>query len=133
MSSGRHGVGITPISEAAFTGIRLGAAGSGFRPVVHWGIFTFAFVISAASPPSSESSSTASLNKPTPCRRTLSEATSRSESAFRHRRDEVSRDGHALLAGEGGGGDVGVTETGHAYEGGAAGWRSPRPSDFVDT
>ena len=28
-------VRFTPISEAAFTGIGLGAAGSGFRPVVH--------------------------------------------------------------------------------------------------
>jgi pyruvate dehydrogenase E1 component beta subunit len=34
----------TPISEAAFTGIGLGAAGSGFRPVVHWGMVTFSFV-----------------------------------------------------------------------------------------
>jgi pyruvate dehydrogenase E1 component beta subunit len=37
-------VRITPISEAAFTGIGLGAAGSGFRPVVNWGMVTFAFV-----------------------------------------------------------------------------------------
>jgi pyruvate dehydrogenase E1 component beta subunit len=37
-------VRITPISEAAFTGIGLGAAGSGFRPVVHWGMVTFMFV-----------------------------------------------------------------------------------------
>ena len=37
-------VRITPISEAAFTGIGLGAAGSGFRPVVHWGMVTFSFV-----------------------------------------------------------------------------------------
>lgn len=37
-------VRFTPISEAAFTGIGLGAAGSGFRPVVHWGMVTFAFV-----------------------------------------------------------------------------------------
>src|SRR5881396_2358390 len=34
----------TPISEAAFTGIGVGAAGSGFRPVVHWGMVTFSFV-----------------------------------------------------------------------------------------
>src|SRR4029450_11758741 len=34
----------TPISEAAFPGIGLGAAGSGFRPVVHWGMVTFSFV-----------------------------------------------------------------------------------------
>jgi pyruvate dehydrogenase E1 component beta subunit len=37
-------VRFTPISEAAFTGIGLGAAGSGFRPVVHWGSVTFSFV-----------------------------------------------------------------------------------------
>jgi pyruvate dehydrogenase E1 component beta subunit len=37
-------VRFTPISEAAFTGIGLGAAGSGFRPVVHWGMVTFSFV-----------------------------------------------------------------------------------------
>jgi len=37
-------VRITPISEAAFTGIGLGAAGSGFRPVVNWGSVTFSFV-----------------------------------------------------------------------------------------
>src|SRR5436190_3994240 len=41
---GERRVRITPISEAAFTGIGLGAAGSGFRPVVHWGMVTFAFV-----------------------------------------------------------------------------------------
>src|SRR5437588_12498717 len=34
----------TPISEAAFTGMALGAAGSGFRPVVNWGMVTFSFV-----------------------------------------------------------------------------------------
>lgn len=37
-------VRFTPISEAAFTGIGLGAAGSGFRPVVNWGMVTFSFV-----------------------------------------------------------------------------------------
>jgi len=37
-------VRFTPISEAAFTGIGLGAAGSGYRPVVHWGMVTFSFV-----------------------------------------------------------------------------------------
>src|SRR5437879_5366233 len=37
-------VRFTPISEAAITGIGLGAAGSGFRPVVHWGMVTFSFV-----------------------------------------------------------------------------------------
>ena len=41
---GTKRVRITPISEAAFTGIGLGAAGSGFRPVVHWGMVTFMFV-----------------------------------------------------------------------------------------
>jgi pyruvate dehydrogenase E1 component beta subunit len=41
---GTHRVRITPIAEAAFTGIGLGAAGSGFRPVVHWGMVTFSFV-----------------------------------------------------------------------------------------
>ena len=41
---GEKRVRITPISEAAFTGIGLGAAGSGFRPVVHWGMVTFSFV-----------------------------------------------------------------------------------------
>ena len=37
-------VRVTPISEAAFTGIGLGASASGFRPVVHWGMVTFSFV-----------------------------------------------------------------------------------------
>jgi pyruvate/2-oxoglutarate/acetoin dehydrogenase E1 component len=41
---GEKRVRITPISEAAITGIGLGAAGSGFRPVVHWGMVTFSFV-----------------------------------------------------------------------------------------
>ena len=41
---GEKRVRFTPISEAAFTGIGLGAAGSGFRPVVHWGMVTFSFV-----------------------------------------------------------------------------------------
>src|SRR5262249_14034246 len=41
---GDKGGRFTPISEAAFTGIGLGAAGSGFRPVVHWGMVTFSFV-----------------------------------------------------------------------------------------
>src|SRR6266542_957668 len=41
---GKKRVRFTPISEAAFTGIGLGAAGSGFRPVVHWGMVTFMFV-----------------------------------------------------------------------------------------
>ena len=41
---GDRRVRITPISEAAFTGIGLGAAGSGFRPVINWGMVTFSFV-----------------------------------------------------------------------------------------
>jgi pyruvate dehydrogenase E1 component beta subunit len=41
---GDRRVRFTPISEAAFTGIGLGAAGSGFRPVIHWGMVTFSFV-----------------------------------------------------------------------------------------
>src|SRR5256885_426795 len=34
----------TPISEAAFTGMALGAAGSGYRPIVNWSMVTFGFV-----------------------------------------------------------------------------------------
>lgn len=34
----------TPIAEAALTGICIGAAGSGYRPIFNWGIVTFAFV-----------------------------------------------------------------------------------------
>ena len=34
----------TPISEAVLTGMGLGAAGAGFRPVVHWRMVTFSFV-----------------------------------------------------------------------------------------
>jgi pyruvate dehydrogenase E1 component beta subunit len=41
---GDRRVRFTPISESAFTGIGLGAAGSGYRPVVHWGMVTFSFV-----------------------------------------------------------------------------------------
>jgi pyruvate dehydrogenase E1 component beta subunit len=37
-------VRFTPISEAVLTGMGLGAAGSGFRPVVHWRMVTFSFV-----------------------------------------------------------------------------------------
>ncbi len=37
-------VRFTPISEAVLTGIGLGAAGSGFRPVVNWRMVTFSFV-----------------------------------------------------------------------------------------
>src|SRR6266511_5480006 len=35
---------VTPISESVMTGMGLGAAGCGFRPVVHWGLVTFSFV-----------------------------------------------------------------------------------------
>ena len=34
----------TPISEAVVTGMGLGAAGSGFRPIVNWRMVTFSFV-----------------------------------------------------------------------------------------
>src|ERR1700680_4802949 len=34
----------TPITEAALTGMAIGAAGSGFRPIVDWRQVTFAFV-----------------------------------------------------------------------------------------
>ena len=34
----------TPISEAAFTGLAIGAAGSGYRPIVNWSMVTFGFV-----------------------------------------------------------------------------------------
>ena len=34
----------TPIAEGALTGIGLGAAGSGFRPIVDWRMVTFCFV-----------------------------------------------------------------------------------------
>src|SRR5262244_2538523 len=34
----------TPITEAAFTGMAIGAAGSGYRPIVNWSMVTFAFV-----------------------------------------------------------------------------------------
>lgn len=37
-------VRFTPISEATMTGMGLGAAASGWRPVVGWGMVTFAFV-----------------------------------------------------------------------------------------
>jgi len=37
-------VRFSPISEATMTGMGLGAAGSGYRPVVGWGMVTFAFV-----------------------------------------------------------------------------------------
>ena len=41
---GAERVRATPIAEGAFTGMAIGAAGSGYRPIVHWGIITFAFV-----------------------------------------------------------------------------------------
>jgi pyruvate/2-oxoglutarate/acetoin dehydrogenase E1 component len=34
----------TPIAESAFTGMAIGAAGSGFRPIVDWRQVTFSFV-----------------------------------------------------------------------------------------
>ena len=34
----------TPITEAAFTGMGIGAAGCGFRPIVDWRQVTFCFV-----------------------------------------------------------------------------------------
>lgn len=34
----------TPISESAFTGMCIGAAGSGLRPIAHWSNITFSFV-----------------------------------------------------------------------------------------
>ena len=34
----------TPIAEGAFTGIAVGAAGSGLRPIVNWSMVTFSFV-----------------------------------------------------------------------------------------
>ena len=35
---------VTPITESAFTGIAIGAAGSGYRPIVNWRSVTFCFV-----------------------------------------------------------------------------------------
>lgn len=34
----------TPITEATFTGMAIGAAGSGYRPIVNWSMVTFSFV-----------------------------------------------------------------------------------------
>jgi pyruvate/2-oxoglutarate/acetoin dehydrogenase E1 component len=34
----------TPITESAFTGMAIGAAGSGYRPIVNWSMVTFGFV-----------------------------------------------------------------------------------------
>jgi len=41
---GPERVRFTPISEAVLTGMGLGAAGCGFRPVVNWRMVTFSFV-----------------------------------------------------------------------------------------
>ncbi len=41
---GPERVRYTPISEAVLTGMGLGAAGCGFRPVVNWRMVTFSFV-----------------------------------------------------------------------------------------
>ncbi len=41
---GASRVRATPIAEGALTGIAVGAAGSGFRPIVNWSSVTFSFV-----------------------------------------------------------------------------------------
>jgi pyruvate dehydrogenase E1 component beta subunit len=41
---GAERIKATPIAEAAFTGIGIGAAGCGFRPIVDWRQVTFCFV-----------------------------------------------------------------------------------------
>jgi len=41
---GERRVKATPITEAAFTGMAIGAAGSGFRPIADWRQVTFCFV-----------------------------------------------------------------------------------------
>jgi acetoin:2,6-dichlorophenolindophenol oxidoreductase subunit beta len=41
---GPERVRATPITEAAMTGMAIGAAGSGYRPIVDWRAVTFAFV-----------------------------------------------------------------------------------------
>ncbi len=41
---GSDRVRATPIAEGAFTGIAIGAAGSGYRPIINWGMITFSFV-----------------------------------------------------------------------------------------
>ena len=41
---GAERVRATPIAEGAFTGIAIGAAGSGYRPIINWGMITFSFV-----------------------------------------------------------------------------------------
>ena len=41
---GSERVRATPIAESAFTGLAIGAAGSGYRPIVDWSMVTFSFV-----------------------------------------------------------------------------------------
>lgn len=41
---GPERVRVAPIAESAMTGMAVGAAGSGFRPIVGWGNVTFSFV-----------------------------------------------------------------------------------------
>ena len=41
---GESRIRATPIAESAFTGIAIGAAGSGYRPIVNWSMVTFSFV-----------------------------------------------------------------------------------------
>jgi pyruvate/2-oxoglutarate/acetoin dehydrogenase E1 component len=41
---GPQRVRFTPISESAMTGMGLGAAGSGYRPIINWRMVTFCFV-----------------------------------------------------------------------------------------
>jgi pyruvate dehydrogenase E1 component beta subunit len=41
---GPERVRATPIAEGAFTGLAIGAAGSGYRPIVNWSMVTFSFV-----------------------------------------------------------------------------------------
>ena len=41
---GAQRVRATPIAEGAFTGIAVGAAGSGYRPIINWSMVTFSFV-----------------------------------------------------------------------------------------
>ena len=41
---GPERVRATPIAEGALTGIAIGAAGSGYRPIINWSMVTFSFV-----------------------------------------------------------------------------------------
>ena len=41
---GEQRIRATPIAEGAVTGMAIGAAGSGYRPIVNWRIVTFSFV-----------------------------------------------------------------------------------------